>query len=291
VELKKRKYIDEIKKSYLKFETLIHNILDIIVEINTDGSFTFISAQSFDLFGYHPEELIGLNAFDFVHPEDLFLIKQKMSEAFKSRKILSAEYKTKHKKGYYIPVSTRGGVYEDQGIIKFIGIIRNISEQQCLKEKLIEFRKKYEDLRKDLEVQLHEKQIDLKESEQKFRHLFETSPYSILLLNFIGKIIECNSATEKLFKYTKDELIGQNFLKLINLPSKSLSILEEAYKQLTYGKKIEPIEIQAFTKEGRLIWVRASGSLVRLYNEILIQIISQDITKEKILEKEKENSV
>jgi len=230
VEFKKRKYIDEIKKSYLKFETLIHNILDVIVEINTDGSFAYINPQSFDLFGYRPEELIGLNAFDFVHPEDLFLIKKKMSEAFKSRKILSVEYKTKHKKGYYIPVSARGGVYEDQGILKFIGIIRNISEQHYLKEKLIEFKEKYENLRKDLEKQLSEKKIDLKESEQKFHHLFETSPYSVVLLNFRGKIIKCNLATEEIFKFKKDYLIDKNFLELFNVPSKSLSILEEASK-------------------------------------------------------------
>ena len=84
-----------------------------------------------------------------------------MSEAFKARKILSAEYKTKHKKGHYIPVSARGGVYEDQGIIKFIGIIRNISEQHYLKEKLIEFKKKYENLRntkkKSISTEKHRK--------------------------------------------------------------------------------------------------------------------------------------
>ena len=142
------------------------------------------------------------------------------------------------------------------------------------------------DLHKDIEQKLFEKKIELKESQQKFHHLFETSPYSVVLLNFKGKIIECNSATEKLFKFKKDELVGKNFLELIALPSESLSLLKEAYKQLIYGQKLEPIEIQTFTKEGRSVWVRASGTLVKLYNEILIQVITQDITETKSFEKE-----
>ncbi len=281
---RRKEYIDEIKKSYERFERVINNILDVTVEVNSDGTLAFLSPQSFDIFGYHPKELIGLNAFDFVHPEDLPLIRTKMKEAVIKEEILYTEYRAYHKDGYYIPVSTRGGVYKEQGALKFIGVIRNISERKKLEDKLLNLKTKCEDLSNDLKERIHEDIIKLKESKEKFHHLFETSPYSVILMNFKGSIIECNSATVKLFKYEKDEFLGKNLLEFIAFPSKSLSKLEEAYEQLTKGQKLEPIDIQCYTKDGRLIWVKTFSTLVRLHNEILIQLIIHDITEAKSVE-------
>ena len=283
---RKKEYIDEIKKSYEIFEKVINNISDVTVEVNSDGIFTFLSPQSFDIFGYHPKELIGLNAFDYVHPEDLSLIRTKMKEAIIKEEIIYAEYRAYHKDGYYIPVATRGGVYKEQGAIKFIGVIRNITERKKLEEKLLASKAKCEDLSNDLKKRIHEDVLKIKELKEKFHHLLETSPYSVILMNFKGRIIECNTATVKLFKYEMDEIIGKNLLELIAFPSKSLYKLENAFEQLTKGQKLEPIEIQCFTKEGRLVWVRSSATLLKLYNEILIQVIIQDITEEKSIESE-----
>jgi len=46
---RRKEYIDEIKKSYERFEKVINNILDVTVEVNPDGTFTFLSPQSFDI--------------------------------------------------------------------------------------------------------------------------------------------------------------------------------------------------------------------------------------------------
>ena len=276
---RKKEYIDEIKKSYEIFEKVINNILDVTVEINSDGIFTFLSPQSYGIFGYHSKELIGLNAFDFVHPEDLPLVRTKMKEAIIKEEIIYAEYRACHKDGYYIPVATRGGAYKEQGAIKFIGVIRNITERKKLEEKLLASKVKCEDLSNDLKERIQEDILKIKELKEKFYHLLETSPYSVVLMNFKGSIIECNSATVKLFKYEKYEFIGKNLLELIAFPAKSLSKLEDAFEQLTKGQKLEPIEIQCYNKDGSLISVKISSSLVRLHNEILIQLIIHDITK------------
>ena len=102
-------------------------------------------------------------------------------------------------------------------------------------------------------------------------------------MSFKGMIIECNSATVDLFNYEKDEFIGKNLLEFISFPSKSLILLENTYKQLIKGQKLNPIEIQCYTKEGKLIEVKVSSSLVKLHNEILIQVIIQDISKVKLV--------
>jgi len=49
----------------------------------------------------------------------------------------------------------------------------------------------------------------LKESEVKYRFLFEKSPYAIILVNLKGRVIDCNSATLRLFGYRKDAMVGK----------------------------------------------------------------------------------
>ena len=98
-------------------------------------------------------------------------------------------------------VASRGGVYKEQGVIKFIGVIRNITKRKKLEEKLLASKVKCEDLSNDLKERIQEDILKIKELKEKFYHLLETSPYSVILLNFKGSIIECKSTTVKLFKY------------------------------------------------------------------------------------------
>ena len=51
----------------------------------------------------------------------------------------------------------------------------------------------------------------LKESEEKYRNLFEQAPSIIIIFNLKGVIMDCNNSVEKLTGYKKEELIGRNF--------------------------------------------------------------------------------
>ena len=270
------------KKTLEQYRYLINNILDVILEIDSDGTFIYCSPQTFKLFGYQPEELIGLNAFKFIHPEDLPKIIRKLEEAINKGELRSAEYRTRHKDGHYILISAKGGVFKQNGNFRIIAVIREIEEQKKFDEKIREYLLKYENLEKDLENKYREKILALKDSDKKFQHLFQTSPNAIIISNFGGTIIDCNSATYNLFKYKKEDLVGKKFLQLMTLPSSTLSILHNVYEQLIKGQDVEQSEIQGYNKEGKLIWVSYTATLIRLHDEILIQVIAQDITEKKL---------
>ncbi len=277
----KRKRVDN-KNILEQYRYLVNNILDVIVEIGSDGTIIYCSPQTFKLFGYQPEELIGLNVFNFFHPEDLPIIIKKLEEAINKGELRSAEYRTRHKDGHYISVSAKGGAFKESGNLRFITVVREIEEQKKFDEEIQEYKIKYENLEKDLENKYREKILALKDSDKKFRHLFQTSPNAIIISNFAGTIIDCNSATYNLFKYKKEDLVGKNFLQLMTLPSSTVSILHNVYEQLIKGQDVEQSEIQGYNKEGKLIWVCYTATLIRLHEEILIQVIAQDITEKKL---------
>jgi PAS domain S-box-containing protein len=131
----------------------------------------------------------------------------------------------------------------------------------------------------------------LKESEIKYRHLFENSPYSIILINREGKIIDCNPATEKIFNNKIEELINRNFLDVSIKPEENLPLYEQRYRSLLEGVIPEPIEIQITRySDERLIWLSITESLVDIGGETVFQVIIQDINEKKIADQKLKNS-
>jgi PAS domain S-box-containing protein len=122
----------------------------------------------------------------------------------------------------------------------------------------------------------------LRDSEIKYRHLFESTPYSIILIDRKGKIIDCNPATEKLFNRKIDTLINKNFLDVGIKPEKFLALFKHRYESILNGIIPEPLEIQiARSKSGSLIWISIDESLVEVGGENLFQVIIQDVTEKK----------
>ena len=131
----------------------------------------------------------------------------------------------------------------------------------------------------------------IEDSETKYRHLFESSTYSIILIDRKGKITDCNPATEKLFNIKIENLINRNFLDVSIKPEKILPVFKERYQSVVKGIVPEPLEVQiSRSKDGHLIWISIDDSLVELGGETFFQVIIQDITEKKIAEQELKKS-
>ncbi len=125
----------------------------------------------------------------------------------------------------------------------------------------------------------------LKASEKKFRHLFDTSPYGIVLLDLKGDIIDCNTSTNRfLSKHTIDDLIGRNFREIWFIHEKNknlISFFENIIERVINGEKIKNLEFPINRSLGGIIWVNSSISLTKLGDESLIQFILEDISDKK----------
>ena len=130
----------------------------------------------------------------------------------------------------------------------------------------------------------------MKESEIKYRYLFENSPDMIMLLNTRGKIIDFNSTMLNFYGYKREDFLNKSFNEFNTYPPETLTLLASIFKNLFKKGNIEPIELQFYNKEGNIIWVRLHANLVEIGNETIIQAIVQDITKIKKIEKKLKES-
>src|SRR5690606_26407719 len=64
----------------------------------------------------------------------------------------------------------------------------------------------------------------LRESEEKYRTLFESDPDYTILLNLEGILLDVNRAAEEIIGLSKDELVGKHFSQLGIFPEEELDL-------------------------------------------------------------------
>lgn len=168
------------------YRALIENATDGIMVVNSEGKISYESPSVAHLLGYGPGNLIGMNSFELIHPDDLAEIFETfMSGLGTPGQIHHGEYRLKHQDGewrYFEIVSHY--LMEDPVIMGIIINGRDITKRKQAEEAL-------------------------KESERKFHDVIEKSTDGIALSDESGRIIEFNDAFEHLSGYKRKDVLGK----------------------------------------------------------------------------------
>jgi len=138
-------------------------------------------------------------------------------------------------------------------------------------------------------------EIEITESEEKYRHLFEHSPFSIVLMDYNGKIVDMNTKTTELFGYNKEDIIDKNYLTLKGVfPKETKAGLRLVRDLISKGEPDNPIWkpqiTEIYNKEKELIWAESELSSINISGQQMIQIIIQDVTEKKLAEEKLKES-
>ncbi|MBP1629894.1 MAG: barA [Bacteroidetes bacterium] len=128
-------------------------------------------------------------------------------------------------------------------------------------------------------IQLHDNNLKLKESETLFKTLSESSQMGIILYDINGTIY-VNNTLCYLSGYSQEEFIGKSPLLFIH-PDDRAAYIENLRKRLEGGISSEGYEIRGVTKSGEIRDILVIGSLAKIDgNQIIIGNIT-DITEKK----------
>jgi len=231
---------------------------DLISLLNNKFEFLWINESTFKrMLGYKKDDLIGKNSLNLIHPDDIISLKQFKNLIENKGKL---ELRFRRKDGTYKWFEVRGYYYKSQdSTYKMFFLSKDISDKREIKKKLIQ-------------------------SEVKYRQLFEYIPFTILIIDSDGIIVDINRKLED-YGYHKEEILGQSFRELINIvPKKYTSILNRKFTELFEKSETKPFDIQLYDTEKNLIWNTVYAHTVKIEQETFIQVILQDINERKIAE-------
>nr|WP_049891104.1 PAS domain S-box protein [Methanohalobium evestigatum] len=124
------------KDSLLK--DITENIWDMVCLADKNCNFVYVSPSHEHHLGYHFEDLVDKNIFEFIHPDDLKHIEKLYFEFLQTLNPIRSECRFRHSKGHYVWLETSVNVvYDDYGDIKyFVFNSRDITERKETEEKL-----------------------------------------------------------------------------------------------------------------------------------------------------------
>jgi diguanylate cyclase (GGDEF)-like protein/PAS domain S-box-containing protein len=230
------------RESEERFRALTQNSSDVITLLGVHGTIRYQSPSSERILGYGPEEMVGENVFDFVHPEDLGMVEMIFVEGLRDpERRPSVEYRLRHKDGSWrwlesVVANLLG--HRDVGGVVFNS--RDVTERRRTEEML-------------------------GEAEQKYRTLVERIPAII----YVQEPSDPNRTTyvspqyEATLGYPLEQDLGDpdHWVKIMH-PEDRERVLAEDRRTDETGEPFK-VEYRLFARDGRVVWIRDEATLVR----------------------------
>ena len=159
---------------------------------------------------------------------------------------------------------------------------------QSLKKRVQERTRELLQTNKELEREITERQqtdAALRESEERYRDLFENASDLIQSVAPNGHFLYVNRAWKETLDYSEDEISHLKIFDIIH--PDNIDRCQEIFRQIMSGKQISEIETAFVTKQGEKIWVAGSINCKFLNNKpIATRGIFHNITERKLAEAE-----
>jgi len=244
-----------------RYKTLFEQVNAAAFLTSFDGQILEANQKSCELFGYGWNELLRLSLRDILHRETEW---DQFKEEIAAKGGLNIETENITKDGSYIPVEISVSLFRmNKKPVMFV-LVWDITD-----------RKKSED--------------KLRESEKKYRGLFEYTTDGTLVLDARGDILDVNTKICEMLDLTKDNFIGKNLFGMDLLTVTSLPIVVNQFEQLLSEKTAKSFTSEIKNKQGLVLKVEISSFfLVRKDNEIdNFVLIIRDITTRNVNEKKR----
>ncbi|HTL57044.1 MAG TPA: PAS domain S-box protein [Candidatus Limnocylindrales bacterium] len=243
------------KENY--FRALTENSVDILTILNPEGVFQYNSPSIKHVLGYEPEELVGRNAFELVHPDDLTGARQGFAEALQNpERRVTREFRCRRQDGSWCHLEAVG-----QNRLKDVQIDGIVLNSRDISE------------RKQAEARLRLQSAAL-----------ESAANAIFITDGMGNVTWVNQAFTQLTGYSAQEVIGKN-PRLLKSGRHDPAFYRNLWEDILAGR-VWQAEMVNRRKDGSLYTEESTITPVRDERGAITHFIAvkQDVTARKELE-------
>jgi len=258
----------KLKESEERYKLITENSNDIVTLMDLEGNYLFVTPSVKESMGYEVEEMLGRNALEFVHPEDVSAIEKDFTESLEKRiKEKTSYFRYKHKNGEWRWIQATGGLIfdeEDKPIYWRANKI-DITEKKITEEKL-------------------------RAKEEQYKLVSENSADVICLHKLDGSYTFVSPSCERLEGYSVEKKMEMTLEEFIH-PDDSKRALEVFRDTIANKSTNVMTQYRIQKKDGEYFWAGVSMSAV-MNQENKVQFVltsTRDISEiVKVIEKERQ---
>jgi PAS domain S-box-containing protein len=249
---------EALRTSEEKYRLLVEYQNDVILKLAPDGKILFAGPSVQELLGCTPDQIVGTNLLSLVHPQD----SENVQLAMQSLQV--APYFCRYEARCLTSRRWQWFFWSNKAVLNQTGELCEIIAvgRDTTRRKLAELR--------------------LKESEEKFRAIFEHAADPVLLLNAHSlAIVDFNAAAHRNLGFTRQEFkqFKLHDLLVVEPPG---TVAETMQKILVAD--LRPVEANLKSKSGQIRYCRVRQQAITISDHHYILGIWHDITDRKMME-------
>jgi PAS domain S-box-containing protein len=141
--LPKTRRREELREGEELYRLLAEHSTDMISKHTPGGLYTYASPACRSLLGYDPEDLVGRDAYEFFHPDDLEAVQETHSTILERPDTHAVCYRIRRKDDTYTWFETTSRTVRDpktDEVLEIIAVSRDVTERKRAEESLREIR-------------------------------------------------------------------------------------------------------------------------------------------------------
>jgi PAS domain S-box-containing protein len=187
--------------------------LDIVMVTDADGTIRYTTPSVERVLGYRPEEMVGTNSAEYVHPDDMERASKELEALLSKPEVhpVAVETRVRHKDGSWRHLEgIASNLLDDPAVGGLVFNQRDVTDRVRAEEEVRRLNEELEGLGSERTAQLEAALSELRSSEERYRQLVESaSDYAIFTVDAEGRITNWSTGAERLFGYREEEIIGK----------------------------------------------------------------------------------
>jgi two-component system cell cycle sensor histidine kinase/response regulator CckA len=227
-----------LRDSEDRFRALAENASDLVSELDAEGRFLFMSANSWRLFGLDPLSLVGRALAETpiaaaIHPEDRANARA-FGEAIRRSGVGDTEIRFRHGDGSWRWLHSTVKRHLRSDGPRWVVISRDVTERKRAER-------------------------ELRESEERYRVVTEGTSDLIVESNAEARVIYMSATSQEMLGYEPGELVGTTAIPILAHPDEVEDLMERFLETI---KSDRPVRVDPFRlrhRNGSYLWCEAVG--------------------------------